>query len=226
MRLSLRRLVIARFPLILVNSMRVEEGYSMLSLLNKLISLALLVCVAFLGYKFYENNGDLLGLAAGNRRQITASEISNRLSGIQELATAQYDYETVGILHDKWYFSEKKLIIGFRGAIKYGYDLSEIKPSDIKISGKTITVALPQPKVLSNELDSSYTKPLVEDNGWWNKLNSEDVVKAEHKAKQDAEYRAINYSSLKKTAESNAKTAIELLAKSMDGECQVRVVGQ
>jgi hypothetical protein len=74
------------------------------------------------------------------------------LRELSELATTEYTVtKIVRASDDKtWYkFGDRKILISCEANIKAGIDLSKIEPSDISISGKKITLQLPQAQLIS-----------------------------------------------------------------------------
>ena len=166
-------------------------------------------------------------------RTLSAAELKHDIQGAQELATASYAYEAIGKITDEKTLigigipgTKKRLFIRFQGLIKYGYDLSALKESDIKVQDKKITIKLPAPKVLSNEIDisdSSKYEVLIRDDRVLNNLKTEDTIEAADQAKKKGEERANVSSFLKKTAEDNAKKTFTIIVKGYSRDYEVSV---
>lgn len=74
------------------------------------------------------------------------------LRNIQDLATVEYTVTKVVKANDNidWYKpGERKILITCRASIKAGIDLSALTEDDIDISGNSIHIRLPQPKILT-----------------------------------------------------------------------------
>ncbi len=74
------------------------------------------------------------------------------LQEIQELGTVEYTITKVVKANDNktWFkLGERKILITSEATVKAGIDLNGLSEKDINRSGKTITIQLPQPKILS-----------------------------------------------------------------------------
>lgn len=199
----------------------------MFSVLKNIIACLIMLGIGY-GAAMYYNNSfvSVVEKIVSNERKVNATELANSINDIQELAAVQYDYESTGHMQDSYWGSKKMLVIGYRGAVKLGYDLSLITENDIKIDGNQITVNLPEFKILSNELDSNYTKAIIEEHGFWNRISSEDTLELERKGKQEIEAKVLQNMNLKKTAEKNVQAAIGLLLKGINKDYNVIVTSK
>ena len=74
------------------------------------------------------------------------------LQQIQELGTVEYTItKVVKANDDKTWFKlgDRKILITCEASVKAGINLKELSEKDINISGKTITIHLPLPEILS-----------------------------------------------------------------------------
>jgi hypothetical protein len=107
---------------------------------------------------------------------INQTVIIEQTSPILEVATVSrpllVDYEW----SHTWLGSTKTLRVRGIFSAKAGYDLQ--KPFEINISPSPLSVSarLPDPQVLSMQLDSFIV--LQDENGWWNRLTEEDRTNA------------------------------------------------
>lgn len=77
------------------------------------------------------------------------------LQNMQELATVEYTVTKVVKANDNkiWYtIGDRKILLTCQASIKAGIDLAQLRPDDIKVRGKSITIRLPEPKILSVNL--------------------------------------------------------------------------
>lgn len=77
------------------------------------------------------------------------------LQEIEELGTVEYTITKVVKANDNktWFkLGERKILITCEAIVKAGIDLSALTEKDISRSGKTITIQLPPPKILSVNL--------------------------------------------------------------------------
>ena len=81
----------------------------------------------------------------------TPTQIVQSLQTMQQLATLAVEVSKVVKAADNqtWYkFGDRKILITCRATLKAGIDLGQLQPKDVSISGKKITIILPEPKVL------------------------------------------------------------------------------
>lgn len=189
----------------------------------------ILILAAILNYfgvnvkEIPQNVNDYAQKVSVHKIEINTSQVVDGLKDVKELATARFEYEEVGQVKDTYYLSEKNLIMKFRGIIRYGYDLEKVKAEDIVLKGDVLQIKLPAPEILSNELDLSQTKTLTADNGFWNRIHPDDVLKIQENGKKEAEKRALANENFKKSAETNAKNAIESVINKIDSRIKVEI---
>lgn len=88
---------------------------------------------------------------SGNKLPAPADTVA-MLRDIQELATVEYTITKVVKASDNktWFkVGERKILITSEAIVKAGIDLSQLTEKDINRDGKTITIQLPPPKILS-----------------------------------------------------------------------------
>lgn len=77
------------------------------------------------------------------------------LQNLQELATVEYTVTKVVKANDNkdWYtIGDRKILLTCQASIKAGIDLAQLQPKDISVSGKSIEITLPAPKILTVNL--------------------------------------------------------------------------
>ena len=149
---------------------------------------------------------------------ITADLLGQQLRDIQELSTVEYHYTNMGRFENQkdfygWKvpFTTKSFIVAYDGVIKAGVDLSEMK---IEVSGKTITVTMPEAKVLSHEMDEESLEVYDETHNIFNPIEIEDYTQFTTDQKESIEARAIDnglLTSAAQRAENTVRGLIEAL---------------
>lgn len=95
----------------------------------------------------------LLITSCNNNKKLPApADTVALLQQMQELATVEYTItKVVKASDDKTWFKigNRKILITCEATVKAGIDLKELKEENISVSGKTITIQLPEPKILS-----------------------------------------------------------------------------
>ena len=152
--------------------------------------------------------------------QITSSLLGQRLSAIQELATQEYHYTNMGRFQNQldfygWKvpFTTKSFIVAYDGVIKAGVDLSELQ---VEVSGKTISVTLPEGKILSHDIDEESIEVFDETKNIFNPIQIEDYTGFTADQKASMEERAISEGLLTAASE-RARTVVEEFITALPG---------
>ena len=136
------------------------------------------------------------------------------LMNIGELATQAYHYRAVDTIkksQELWGWdvplTKAESIFSYEGLIKAGYDFEDIE-IDVDYSGKKITVKLPEPITISNEILSDSLLVYSEDNNIFTPIKVEDFndTQAEMKAQGETDAVAIG---LYESARTNAEMLIK-----------------
>jgi hypothetical protein len=150
--------------------------------------------------------------------QITSAFVENQIREISELATLHHHYRKNANYQDAkklleympdWRINKsiKEFMLIYQGDVKLGYDLKEVKVLVEPVT-KTISVSLPEPKILSHSIDFESIQVLWEKQGWFNDIKFEDFKQffvAEQK-----KYEEENNEELKSRAREHAKKIILL----------------
>ena len=170
------------------------------------------------------------GVMAGrdSQPQITSALLGQRLNAIQELATQEYHYTNMGRFQNQldfygWKvpFTTKSFIVAYNGGIKAGVDLSELQ---VEVSGKTISVTLPEGKILSHDIDEYSLEVFDETKNIFNPIQIEDYTGFTADQKASMEERAIDEGLLTAASE-RARTVVEEFLSAFPGaeEYTIRV---
>jgi hypothetical protein len=89
---------------------------------------------------------------AGLHLMNTASVV-REVQSLSDLVTVQYVMEKVVMLEDMKWYGENRVMMLAHGVVKAGIDLKRIKPDDVTISGKKISIHLPVAQVTDAYLD-------------------------------------------------------------------------
>lgn len=179
--------------------------------------LGLLILILALGLSFF------LGAVLTHRDSaptITTDLISQRLNGIQELATVEYYYTNMGQYENQldfygWKvpFTTKRFILSYDAVIKAGVDLSAL---DVRVTDDTITITLPEPKILSHEIPEDSIQVFDETHNIFNPIRISDYTGFTRDQKALLEERAIENGLLDKASE-QACTVVENLLELLPG---------
>jgi hypothetical protein len=143
--------------------------------------------------------------------------IVQQVRTLSELVTVQYVVEKVVILEDiKWIavLGESRVLMVAHGKVNAGIDLSQIGPDDISISGKSITVKLPQSKIMDVFLDESQTRVIERTTGLLRTFDKDMEQTARQNAVDDIR-RSARYGGITKEADKRARLQLENLFRQM-----------
>lgn len=144
-----------------------------------------------------------------------AATVQEEIQEIGEMATVEYHYTNASTLDSskKFWFTNwnlplttKTAVITMDGVLKAGVEIKSIEITSDEIS-KTITVKIPEAKILSNELDEDSLQVYDEKSGLFNELTLSDSSELRTELKTEAEEKALQ-NGLLEQAETNAKTII------------------
>ena len=166
----------------------------------KTMLLMLIVILATISVTFFVTN------KFHEQEHYSASGVLEQVKDISELNTVEmYFNEIIDFKNAKLFnnfqipFTEKSFIFTVKSKVKAGVDLSSIDEGDITISGKSLLIKLPNPKITSKEI-LSY-KVYDEKNGLFNEVTTEDTLKALELFEKDMEEQALSSGIIEKSKE-------------------------
>jgi hypothetical protein len=125
-----------------------------------------------------------------NKPVINVANLHSRIVSIGELATLQYDYRTLIRHNDSrqifgWNvpLTQKSYIIMVDGTMKIGIDASELA-INVSEQTNTITIIIPNAKILSHELFAHSMEILDESSGLFNRISINDWATMEDAEKE------------------------------------------
>ena len=181
----------------------------------KIALLCVAVCFCFILGLFLISKFDLFGTS---QKDITSEFIEHQIQEISELGTLHHQYRKMASYQDvaklveslpAWRFNKsvKEFVLIYKGDVKLGYDMKDIQIFVDKIT-KTITITLPDPKILSHSIDFESIDVVMEKSGWFNDIKFEDFKK--FFVYEQRKYEQENYDELKKRAREQAQRIIYL----------------
>jgi hypothetical protein len=140
-----------------------------------------------------------------------------RVQGLSELSTVKYVLEKVVILEDvKWYGGNRVILLA-HGVVKAGVDLSQLKPGDIEIRGKELSINLPRAQISDVYLDESLSQVVEHSSGLIRRLDSALEREARIRAIEDIR-RAARNQGIASEAAANAARHLTLLFQQLGFE--------
>src|SRR4051812_17463917 len=107
---------------------------------------ALFLAGLFFGSKLQRRFG-----SKGPSRVFDTPVLLQQVQTLSELATVKYVLEKVEVWNDppsglasQFVAGDNRILLLARGVVKAGVDFHQLKPSDIRVDGKTIWINLPQ----------------------------------------------------------------------------------
>jgi Protein of unknown function (DUF4230) len=84
--------------------------------------------------------------------------VVEQIQTLSDLVTVKYVVEKVVVLDDVKWYGESRVLLVAHGVIKAGIDLKKLKPGDVVVSGKKITIRLPPPQITDAYLDDQKSR--------------------------------------------------------------------
>ena len=134
---------------------------------------------------------------------------------LSQLVSVKYVIEKVVLLEDasSWYglpLGENRLLMVAHGVVKAGVDLGELKPGDLRISGRKISIKLPQARITDCYLDDNLTEIVDRKTGLLRTFDKDLEQNARRQAVADI-HRAARSSGILKDSEERARLQLTAL---------------
>lgn len=137
---------------------------------------------AWFGFKL--THGTQSGSPAGLHEEDTATVVE-QIQQLSDLVTVKYVLEKVVIVKDAKWYGENRVLLLAHGVVKAGIDLKRLKPADVAISGKKITLHLPWPQITDAYLDDQRTRVIDWTTGLFRTFNKNLATTARQDAVDD-----------------------------------------
>ena len=190
----------------------------------KYLWLGLLLCALVGGACFL---GGRWSAGQSENTQIDAVVLQNQLTEIRELATVTYAYTNMAQFESssdfygvKVPFTTKSFILTYDGTIKAGVDLDG---AAVDISGTTVTVTLPEARILSHEIDEGSVEVFDEKTSIFNPFTVEDFTSFQADQKAAMEERARSRGLLEEARSKAVSSVKQLLAAALPDTYTVEI---
>lgn len=171
-----------------------------------------------------------VGKSIGNSdgiEKMSAIVLENRLTEINELASVTYSYTNMAEFENskdfygmKVPFTTKSFILTYDGEIKAGVDLSD---AEVSVKGKTVTITLPEAKILSHEMDEDSIEVFDESTSIFNPFKVEDYQSFCKDQKVEMEKKAKEKGLLTEARKKAAKSIQGIFAQVLDDDYTLKV---
>jgi hypothetical protein len=143
---------------------------------------------------------------------------------LNELATAKYTTQVVVTEEENTkifrqplpeFLTGEKVLLVAVGEVEAGVDLDELGPEDVRVTGDTVYINLPEARVLDSSLDEDKTRLYDRDRGLFKIRGNDELIE---EARCDAEGRmveAARENDILDKAQDNAETSISTLVTSL-----------
>ncbi len=145
---------------------------------------------------------------SGLRFENTATVVQ-QVQTLSDLVTVKYVMEKVVILEDVKWYGESHVLLLAHGIVKAGIDLKRIKPDDVTISGKSISIKLPLPQVTDAYLDDKQSQVIDHVTGLLRVYDKDLEQSARENAVDDVQ-RAARNAGILKDADERARLELKV----------------
>jgi Protein of unknown function (DUF4230) len=161
----------------------------------------------------------LRSYAGGSLIHIDQPTVVRQIQQLQRLETVRFSMDKIiSGEHENPYLPKflagDRLLLVVHGDVIAGVDLNQLRPQDVSIQGKTISLRIPKPQILVTRLDNSKTRVYSRDTG----LFSSPDPNLESEVRQEAERQlqeAALQDNILKTADDNARSTLSALLRSL-----------
>jgi hypothetical protein len=91
----------------------------------------------------------------GGRFFWNTTSVVHEVQSLSDLVTVKYVMNKVVVLEDVKWYGENRVLLLAQGVVKAGIDLKRLKPEDVDIAGKKISLRLPPAEVTDAYLDDA-----------------------------------------------------------------------
>ena len=99
--------------------------------------------------------------------------VVQQIQSLADLVTVKYVEEKVVVLRDQQWYGESHVLLLAHGIVKAGIDLRKLAPADIGISGKSITLHLPDAQITDAYLDDRETRVIDHTTGLFRQFDKD-----------------------------------------------------
>jgi len=162
---------------------------------------------------------------------VTSDLLGEHLRSIQELSTVAYYYTNMGRFENQmdfygWKvpFTTKSFIVSYDGVIKAGVELGKVRV-EVDETGQTVTVTLPESRILSHEIPEDSIEVFYESDNLFNHITIEDYTGFTMEQKGVMEQKAVE-NGLLSAADEKARAAVSSYLSVLPGMDTYRLTVQ
>ena len=153
----------------------------------------------------------------------TAPVVVEGIQNLNQLATVRWSESVIvtresgGTDFEQLLAGEKVLLVA-AGDVEAGVGLASLGQDDVRVSGETVTIRLPEPEILSVSLDEEKTRVYDRDFGPLNLRPDDDLVEQARAAALDRIEQAARDEDILAQADQNAENGIRAFVTSLGFE--------
>jgi len=174
------------------------------------------VALFFLGIWLGVKVPGWLGLT-GTQRVYGSATVLQQVQTLSQLVTVKYVMEKIVVLEDVKWFGESRVLLVAHGIVKAGVDFNRLKPDDIKVSGKKISILLPPVEITDTYLDDKQTRVVERTTGLLRTFDKDLEQTARQNAVADLKI-AARSAGIMKDAQERAEAQVKSLFRQMGYE--------
>ena len=193
-----------------ISSLHAGQGRYIPAMNKARIALVVLIAACLVG-------GLLIGTLVGrllpsfpSAKTYNTATLLKEVQSLSELVTVKYVIEKVVVLEDVKWYGENRVLLLAHGVVKGGVDLGRLKPEDISVTEKRISIKLPPPQVLDTYLDEKKTQVIERSTGLLRAFDKDLEQTARQHATDDIA-RAARLGGLKEEANQRARDQLKSL---------------
>jgi hypothetical protein len=181
--------------------------------IKTIVTLALVAGFAAAAYFLWQSQG-----RPRTVKIVDAPAVLREIQALKELVTVKYSIQKIiGLREDKVPFGREQLVLIVQARVLGGIDLGELKTDDIQIADKTVTIRLPEPKILHIYIDEKETREWQREKTWFVRYDLTLNQKARQAALESVRAAALDMGILA-DARKNSEAAIAELLKNLGFE--------
>lgn len=162
-----------------------------------------LIAGLFLGRLFPSSARPLIGNTA---------TVITQIQSLAHLVTVKYVFEKVVVIEDARWYGQNRLLMVAHGVAKAGVDLQKVRPADVRVQGRRISLTLPKPQLVDVYLDEGKTEILERTTGVLRMFDQQMEQDARRQA-VDALRKSARAGGILKDAEDRTRLQIAAMAR-------------
>ena len=103
--------------------------------------------------------------AGSGPKAMSSATVLRQVQTLSQLVTVKYVMEKVVVMEDVKWFGDNRVLLVASGVVKAGVNFDQLKPEDLQVSEKKVSIRLPAPQVTDAYLDERQTRVIERTTG-------------------------------------------------------------